>query len=95
MDVTLDLVIDSAMQLSLEQRGMLLEILQSRQIEARRQEMACDAEESLTAFRVGKLKGQKAVEIIDELRRELEVDDPETGEEMIMLLDVGSHAEVY
>ena len=72
MDVTLDHVLDSAMQLPLEQREMLLEILQSRQIEARRQEMARDAEDSLTAFHAGKLKGQKAVEIIDELRRELE-----------------------
>ncbi len=68
MGVTLDQVIDSAMQLPLEQQEMLLEILQSRRIEARRLEMARDAQESLAAFRAGKLKGRTAAEIIVDLR---------------------------
>lgn len=63
------------MQLPPEQREILLEILQSRQIEARRQEMACDAQESLSTFRAGQLKGQTATEIIDELRQEVEDDE--------------------
>lgn len=75
MDVTLDYVIDSAMQLPLEQREMLLEILHGRLIEARRQEMAQNAQESLAAFRAGKLKRQTAAEIIDELRHSLEKDE--------------------
>lgn len=54
---------------------MLLEILQSRQIEARRQEMASDAQESLSTLRAGQLKGQTATEIIDELRQEVEDDE--------------------
>lgn len=75
MGVTLDQVIDSAMQLPLEQQEMLLEILQSRQIEARRLEMARDAQESLAAFRAGKPKGQTAAEIIVDLRKALEADE--------------------
>lgn len=75
MGVTLEQVIDSAMQLPLEQQEMLLEILQSRQIEARRLEMARDAQESLAAFRAGKLKGQTAAEIIVDLRKALEADE--------------------
>ena len=75
MGVTLDHAIDTAMQLPLEQREMLLEILHSRHIEARREDMARDAEESLNAFRAGELKGQKAIEIIDELRHELEAEE--------------------
>jgi hypothetical protein len=75
MGVTLDHVIDSAMQLPLEQQEMLLEILQNRQIEARRGEIARDARESLAAFRGGKLKGQTADEIIEDLRQTLEADE--------------------
>jgi len=63
------------MQLPLEQQEMLLEILQSRQIEARRLEMSRDAQESLAAFRAGKLKGQTAAEIIVDLRKALEADE--------------------
>lgn len=75
MAVTLDHAIDTAMQLPPEQREMLLEILQSRQIEARRQEMASNAQESLSTFHAGQLKGQTATEIIDELRQEVEDDE--------------------
>ena len=75
MGVTLDHVIDSAMQLPLEQQEMLLEILQNRQIEARRGEIARDAQESLAAFRAGKLKGQTAAEIIEDLQQTLEADE--------------------
>mgnify|MGYP000600759281 CR=1 FL=1 len=99
MDVTLDHVIDSAMQLPLEQQQMLLEILQNRQIEARRQEIARDAQASLAAFRAGKLQGQTAAEIIScgyDCRIIFSLEsDPETGEEMLVLLDVGTHDEVY
>ena len=58
--VTLDLAIDTALQLPSEQREMLIDILRNRQIEARRQEIAAEARKSIAAFREGKLKGQTA-----------------------------------
>ena len=68
--VTLDNVIDAAMQLPDDQREMLVSILQMRQIEARRHEIAQDAQASLDAYRyrAGKLKAQSAEETISELR---------------------------
>ena len=73
--VTLDQVIDSAMQLPPDQREMLVSILNKRQIEARRREIALDAQESLAAYRMGKLHAQSAEEAIRELRRTLEDDE--------------------
>ncbi len=73
--VTLDLVIDQAMQLPPVQQDKLLEILRSRRIEARRAEIANDARESIAAYRTGQLKAQPADSVIAELRRALE--DPE------------------
>ena len=70
--ITLDQAIDVAMQLPLEQREILLDVIRRRDIEARRQEIAWDAEESLAAFRAGELKPQSADEVIRELRRALE-----------------------
>ena len=73
--VTLDQAIETAMQLSSEQRAMLLEILQNRQIEAQRREIAADAQESLSAFRNGGLKAQSAADVIEELRQALEASE--------------------
>lgn len=73
--VTLDQVIDTAMQLPPAQREMLVDILRSRQIEARREEIASDARDSIAAFRAGELKARSAEEVIADLRRSLE--DPE------------------
>ncbi len=70
--VTLDQAIDTAMQLTLEQREMLLNILRGRQIEARRDEIAQDAKESLAQFRSGELKATTAQNIVEELHLELE-----------------------
>ncbi len=70
--VTLDQAIDVAMQLPLEQREILLEIIRSRDIEARREEIAQDARESLAAFHAGELKPQTAGEVMLELRRDIE-----------------------
>jgi hypothetical protein len=58
--VTLDQAIDTALQLPAEQQEMLVDILRSRQIEARRQEIAADALASIAAFRAGKLKAYSA-----------------------------------
>lgn len=73
--VTLDQVIDSAMQLPPDQREMLVSILRKRQIESRRNEIALDAQEALTAYREGKLNAQSAEETIRELRGTLENDE--------------------
>jgi hypothetical protein len=63
------------MQLPADQREMLVAILYKRQIEARRHEIATDAQESLAAYRAGKLKAQSAEETIRELRQSLEDDE--------------------
>jgi hypothetical protein len=73
--VTLDQAIDAAMQLPPAQQDMLLEVLRSRRIEARRAEIAADARDSIAAYRSGQLKAQSAESVIAELRQSLE--DPE------------------
>lgn len=65
--MTLDQAIDAAMQLTMDQRAMLLDILQGRQIDARRNEIAQDAKESLAKFRSGEFKATTAESIIEEL----------------------------
>jgi len=70
--VTLDQAIDTAMQLPPAQQDMLLEVLRSRRIEARRAEIADDARESIAAYRAGQLEAQPAEAVIAELRRALE-----------------------
>jgi transcriptional regulator with AAA-type ATPase domain len=64
----LDRVLDEAMDLPLEQQEMLLELLQHRIVEQKRDEIAQDATVSLAEFRAGKLKPQTAEEAISELR---------------------------
>ncbi len=71
-DVLLDKVLDEAMALPIEQQEMLIQILQRRMIEKRRDEIAQDAVSSLAEFRAGKLKVQTATEAILELREFLE-----------------------
>ena len=65
---TLEQVLDSVMELPLDQRGILAEILHNRYIEERRRQIAADAEISLELFRAGKLKSHSAEELIAELR---------------------------
>jgi transcriptional regulator with AAA-type ATPase domain len=64
----LDSILDEAMNLPTEQQEMLIQILQRRAIEQRRDEIACDAQLSLAEFRAGKLKIQTAEEAIADLR---------------------------
>lgn len=72
--ITLDNALDAAMQLSYEQKQMLIKILWKRQIEARREEIAANAREATRAFRAGELQ----TESIDELLARLtnSVNDP-------------------
>lgn len=69
--ITLDQALDTIMQLPLEQQDMLIEIWYKRRIEARRQEIAKDAQNSLNAFRSGQYKPQPVTRIIAELRSSL------------------------
>jgi hypothetical protein len=75
--VTLDKALDTVMQLPPDQQEMLLDIVRSRHIERRRQEIAEYAQQSLAAFRAGQLKPQTASEVIAELRREMDDDAEE------------------
>ncbi|MDJ0689715.1 MAG: hypothetical protein QNJ41_14525 [Xenococcaceae cyanobacterium MO_188.B32] len=68
----LDEVLDRAMDLPLEQQEMLIQILQRRMIERRRDEIARDAAFSLAEFREDKLKAQTADEAIAELQEFLQ-----------------------
>jgi hypothetical protein len=70
--VTLDQAIDAAMQLPPAQQDMLLEVLRSRRIEARRAEIAANARDSIAAYRSGQFKAQSAETVIAELRQTLE-----------------------
>jgi hypothetical protein len=63
----LDQVLDEAMELSLEQQEMLVQILQQRISESRREQIAFDAVVSMAEFQSGKLKIQSADEAIQEL----------------------------
>ncbi len=70
--VTLDYAIDTVMQLPIEQRNILINIIRRRAHENRRREIAQDARQAMVAFRQGKLKPQPAQEIITELRQFLQ-----------------------
>ncbi len=68
---TLDQALDIAMTLSFEQRQMLIGILEKRQIEFRREEIAENARDALRAFRNGELKTETADRIIERLHASL------------------------
>jgi hypothetical protein len=74
---TLDWALETVMQLSLDQQELLIEILRQRHLEASRDEIAQDAQESIAAFKAGKLKPQSAEAVIAELRRSLNDDSDE------------------
>jgi hypothetical protein len=71
---TLDRALATVMQLSLDQQELLIEIVRQRHLEASRDEIARDAQESIAAFKAGKLKPQSAEAVIAELRRSLDDD---------------------
>jgi hypothetical protein len=65
--VTIDSTLEDIMQLDFASREMLLEILQKRQIEARRDEMAENAKHSLKDYQSGKITPLTADEAIKKL----------------------------
>ncbi|GGH16350.1 hypothetical protein [Mucilaginibacter phyllosphaerae] len=65
--VTINSTLEDIMQLDFTSREMLLEILQKRQIEAKRDEVAKKAKQSLKIYTSGKLPSLSAGEVIDKL----------------------------
>jgi hypothetical protein len=72
--VTLEEAIFTVNQLAIEQREMLLEIVKNQMLETRREEIAQDAQEAITAFHRGELKTQPLEVIISELKATLTED---------------------
>lgn len=75
----LDKVLDEAMELSLEEKEILIQILKQRIIENRREKMALDAQISLNEFRQGNIKPLTAEEAIQDLREYLQNPDQENA----------------
>lgn len=73
--ITLDYAIETVLQLPPVQQEMLVEILYKRRIEARRAEIARDAQTSIAEFRAGKLRPQTLEDILAELHDALAKDD--------------------
>jgi hypothetical protein len=71
----LDKVLDKAMELSVEQQEMLVQILKNRISENRREQIALDAKASIEEFQAGKLKIQTASEVIQELQAYMNTPD--------------------
>jgi hypothetical protein len=76
----LDKVLDEVMELSLEEKEMLSQILKQRIIESRREQIAIDAQTSLEEFRQGKMKPLTADETIQNLREYLQNPESENAE---------------
>jgi hypothetical protein len=73
--ITLDQVLQDALQLSSEQQEMLIRILENRHHQNRREEIAADAQQSLVDFRAGNFRPQSAKDVITELRQSLNDDE--------------------
>lgn len=63
--IALDDALEVVMQLSEEQQTMLLEIIQQRQIEEWRNNVAKQAQSSIKAFHEGKLQPQSFEQVLD------------------------------
>ncbi|MDB4926897.1 MAG: hypothetical protein JWR23_2953 [Mucilaginibacter sp.] len=65
--VIIDSTLEKIMQLDFNSREMLLEILQKRQIEARRNKMAKTAKQTLKEYHSGKIQPQTVNEVLEKL----------------------------
>lgn len=72
MTITFEQVVETTKQFPAEQQEMLIGLIRAWRTEARRREIARDAQESLAAFRSGQLEPQSAQTVITELRQALE-----------------------
>jgi hypothetical protein len=73
--ITLDQALDAAMQLSPEQKQMLIEILWKRQIDERRDEIVANAREAIRAFHAGELRTETIDELLARLHASLQEQD--------------------
>ena len=73
--INLDEALDSARQLSLSDKEMLIEILKKQTIEERRKEIASEVREAKTRYAAGKLVPSNSKQIIDELHNSLSEPD--------------------
>ncbi len=64
---TIDSTLDDIMKLDFNSREMLLEILQKRQIEYRRNEIAKSAKKTLKEYQTGKITADTAEDVIKKL----------------------------
>jgi hypothetical protein len=71
MMITLEQVLETALQLPYEQQEILIKILQNRHHQSRRDEISADAQQSLADFRAGNVQPQSAKSVIAELRQSL------------------------
>lgn len=72
MAMTFEQIVETIKQFPAEQQEMLVDLIQSWRAEARRREIARDAQESLAAFRSGQLEPKSAEIVIAELGKLLE-----------------------
>ncbi len=70
--MTFEQVVETIKQFPAEQQDMLVDLIRGWRTEARRREIARDAQESLTAFRDGQFEPQSAQAAIAELRQSLQ-----------------------
>jgi hypothetical protein len=70
--ITFDQAIETVSQLTFEQQEMLVELFGKRLVEARRQRIAQDAQESLAAFRQGAFTAQSANQLIQTLHESVD-----------------------
>lgn len=72
MAMTFEQVVETIRQFPAEQQEMLVDLIHGWRTEARRREIARDAQESLAAFRSGQFKSQPAQTVVTELRQWVE-----------------------
>ncbi|HOT92701.1 MAG TPA: hypothetical protein PLJ78_16760 [Anaerolineae bacterium] len=72
MTLAFEQIVDTVMQLPPEQQEILADLLRGWRIEARRREIARDANDSLNAYRAGKFKSKPASAIINQLHESAE-----------------------
>lgn len=72
MTLAFEQIVDMVMRLSPEQQDTLADLLKGWRIDARRREIARDANDSLNAYRAGKFKAQSALTIINLLHESAE-----------------------
>jgi hypothetical protein len=71
MAMSFEQVVEMAKKFPPEQQEMLIDLIRGWRIEARRHEIAHDAQESLAAFHSGQLQPQSAEAVIAELGQSL------------------------